>query len=73
MSRLLYNRAILNKLSGLIEEYSDIRFGQLLWNCEILYWEDPDLTKIHDPYNDESKQILENMKDSNFCSHHKNN
>lgn len=62
MSKQEYNRKIISRLNELVERCPDLRFGQLLWNCGILYWEDIDVHKIHDPYNDQSKTILNRMK-----------
>lgn len=36
MSRLLYNRAIINKLSELVEKHPYLRFGQLLVDSGIV-------------------------------------
>ena len=36
MNRQEYNRKIISKLNKIVEEYPDLRFGQILWNCGIL-------------------------------------
>lgn len=36
MNRLVYNRAIVNKLKELIELHPYLRFGQLLVDCDIV-------------------------------------
>jgi len=65
MTRLEYNREIINKLSELVEKYPDLRFGQILANAEvIIYKNDYDETVPIDPFYEESeitwKRILLN-------------
>ena len=60
MNRQEYNRKIISKLNKIVEEYPDLRFGQILWNCGILYWED-NKYRVHDPYSDESRDIWNRM------------
>lgn len=60
MNRQEYNRKIISKLNKMVEEYPDLRFGQILWNCGILYWEDNNY-KVHDPHSDESRDIWNRM------------
>ena len=68
-NRLLYNRAIINKLSELIEKYPYFRFGQLLINTGVL---EADLTsidefKLKDPFNEESEIIWKRMCNNKLC------
>ena len=72
MSRLLYNRAIINKLSELIEKYPYFRFGQLLINCEILklgykFFPDSEETFIEDCFNEESETMRKRMINNKLC------
>jgi len=60
-NRQKYNKLILERLSEYVEKYPDWRFGQLLWNCNILYWDDIKVHGLHDPHSDESKEIFERM------------
>ena len=60
MNRQEYNRKIISKLSEIIEQNPDLRFGQILWNCKILYWEDSKY-RVHDPHSDESEDIWNRM------------
>ena len=52
--RQKYNLKIIFKLIKLVLKYPNWRFGQLLWNCNILYWDDHG---VHDPHSDESEDI----------------
>ena len=65
--RFLYNTAIINKLQEIITKYPDWRFGQILWNCGILYWDDIEAYRIHDPHNDEPKEIWNRMLQNKIC------
>ena len=60
MNRQEYNRKIISKLNKIVEEYPDLRFGQILWNYGILYWED-NKYRVHDPHSDESRDIWNRM------------
>ena len=66
MNRQDYNRLILDKLHLIVEENPDLRFGQILWNLGILNWEERTDYRatpiIRDIYNDESKDIYENLR-----------
>ena len=74
MNRLLYNRAIINKLSELIEKHPYLRFGQLLSNCDIIKYEKSvlcdgqreDILTI-DPFYEESEVTWKRMTKSKFC------
>jgi len=39
MERQKYNKLILETLSKLVDKYLDLRFGQLLVNCDIIKYE----------------------------------
>ena len=68
MNRLLYNRAIVNKLSELIERYPHSRFGQLLVNCDIIELVSDGTTVIAvDPFDEESKITWERMTKNKYC------
>lgn len=74
MNRLMFNRAIINKLSELVESYPDFRFGQLLVNCDIIQYEPSvlvdgqyeDILTI-DPFYEESEYIWERMTRNKLC------
>ena len=74
MTRQEYNRKILNKLLELVEKYPDLRFGQLLVNCDIIQYKKNVLTDgdredilTIDPFNEESEIIWQRMKDNKFA------
>lgn len=74
MNRLMFNRAIINKLSELVERYPDFRFGQLLVNCDIIQYKPSvlvdgqyeDILTI-DPFYEESEYIWERMIRNKLC------
>jgi hypothetical protein len=68
MNRQEYNRKIISKLSELVEKYPDLRFGQLLVDCDIIRQEirADDVLTI-DPFNEESEIIWQRMKDNKFA------
>lgn len=67
MNRLLYNRAIVNKLSELIERYPNLRFGQLLVNCDIIELvSDGNAMIALDPFDEESEVTWKRMCRNNF-------
>jgi hypothetical protein len=68
MNRQEYNRKIISKLSELVEKYPDLRFGQLLVDCDIIRQEIrvDDVLTI-DPFNEESEIIWQRMKDNKFA------
>jgi hypothetical protein len=70
MTRLEYNREIINKLSELIEKYPDWRFGQLLINVEIVKGTTDNNGQffVLDPFYDESKDILDRLLKSRIAS-----
>lgn len=66
MNRQKYNRKIISKLSEIIEQNPDLRFGQILVNYNII-----DLVPDHlhgnalialDPFNEESEVTWNKMK-----------
>lgn len=74
MTRQEYNRKILNKLLELVEKYPNLRFGQLLVNCDIIQYKKNVLTDgdredilTIDPFNEESEIIWQRMKDNKFA------
>ena len=74
MNRLMFNRAIINKLSELVESYPDFRFGQLLVNCDIIQYKPSvlvdgqceDLLTV-DPFYEESEYMWERMTRNKLC------
>ena len=71
MSRLLYNKAIIDKLSELIDKFPEQRFGQLLVNSDIIQYE-PDISvdgqrKVIDPFYEESELTWKRMCNNKFC------
>lgn len=74
MNRLMFNRAIINKLSELVESYPDFRFGQLLVNCDIIQYKPSvlvdgqyeDILTI-DPFYEESEYVWERMTRNKLC------
>ena len=74
MERQKYNKLILETLSKLVEKYPDLRFGQILINCEIIRYEPEVLCDgqrenvlIIDPFNEESKITWERMLSNKFA------
>ena len=70
MSRLLYNKAIIDKLSELIDKFPEQRFGQLLVNSDIIQYE-PDISvdeqrEVIDPFYEESELTLKRMCNNKF-------
>ena len=75
MSRKQTNRAILLELYNLIEKYPDLRFGQILVNCDIIQEEEVLLEGERqtvligiDPFYEESEDILNRMMRSRIIS-----
>lgn len=71
MSRLLYNKAIIDKLSELIDKFPEQRFGQLLVNSDIIQYE-PDISidgqrEVIDPFYEESELTWKRMCNNKFC------
>ena len=74
MTRQNYNRKIISKLTELVEKYPDLRFGQLLVDCDIIQYEKNVLTDgdredilTVDPFNEESEIIWQRMKGNKFA------
>ena len=74
MTRQKYNRKIISKLTELVEKYPDLRFGQILVNCDIIQYEKNVLTDgdredilTVDPFYEESEIIWQRMKDNKFA------
>lgn len=74
MKRQEYNKLIIKKLSELIEKYPDLRFGQILVDCDIIKYEPSVLCDgqredllVIDPFNEESEITWERMKNSKFA------
>lgn len=71
MSSLLYNKAIIDKLSELIDKFPEQRFGQLLVNSDIIQYE-PDISvdgqrEVIDPFYEESELTWKRMCNNKFC------
>ena len=71
MSRLLYNKAIIDKLSELINKFPEQRFGQLLVNSAIIQYK-TDISvdgqlEVIDPFYEESELTWKRMCNNQFC------
>ena len=70
MERQKYNRLILEKLSKLVEKYPDLRFGQILVDCDIIELV-PDYNNSAmvalDPFNEESEITWKRMLLNKFA------
>ena len=74
MERQKYNRLILETLSKLIEKHPDLRFGQILVDCDIIRYEPSVLCDgqredilVIDPFNEESKITWKRMLLNKFA------
>ena len=68
MERQKYNRLILEKLSKLVEKYPDLRFVQILVNCNIIvYKNDYDEVVPIDPFYEEPEITWNRVKNSKFA------
>lgn len=75
MERQKYNKLILETLSKLVDKHPDLRFGQILVNCDIIQYEKNVLTDgggredilTIDPFNEESEIIWQRMKNNKFA------
>ena len=71
MSRLLYNKAIIDKLSELIYKFPEQRFGQLLVNSDIIQYESNisvnGQREAIDPFYEESELTWKRMCNNKFC------
>ena len=75
MTRKQANRAILLELYNLVEKYPDLRFGQILADCEIIKYEPLVLCEgqredilVIDPFYEESEITLSRMMQSKIIS-----
>lgn len=69
MSRQEYNKKILTKLCELVEKHPELRFGQLLVDCDIIRQEPraDDILTI-DPFNEESEITWDRMKNNKLVT-----
>ena len=74
MERQKYNKLILETLSKLIEKYPDLRFGQILVDCDIIKYEPSVLCDgqredilVINPFNEESEIIWKRMLLNKFA------
>ena len=77
MNHYLYNKAIINKLSELIDKFPEQRFGQLLVNSDIIQYE-PDISvdkqrEVIDPFYEESELTWKRMCNNKFCFNEQTN
>ena len=74
MERQKYNKLILETLSKLVKKHPDLRFGQLLVNCDIIRYEKEvlcdgqreDILTV-DPFNEESEITWKRMLMNKFA------
>lgn len=71
MNHYLYNKAIIDKLSELIDKFPEQRFGQLLVNSDIIQYES-DISvdgqrEVIDPFYEESELTWKRMCNNQFC------
>lgn len=74
MERQYYNRLILKVLSKLVDKHPDLRFGQILVNCDIIKYEPSVLCDgqredilLIDPFNEEPEIMWERMLLNKFA------
>ena len=74
MERQKYNRLILETLSKLVEKYPNLRFGQILVDCDIIQYEKEVLCDGQreslltiDPFNEESEITWKRMLLNKFA------
>lgn len=77
MNHYLYNKAIIDKLSELINKFPEQRFGQLLVNSDIIQYE-PDISvdgqrEVIDPFYEESELTWKRMCNNKFCFNEQTN
>lgn len=77
MNHYLYNKAIIDKLSELIDKFPEQRFGQLLVNSDIIQYE-PDISvdgqrEVIDPFYEESELTWKRMCNNKFCFNEQTN
>jgi len=80
MERQKYNKLILETLSKLVEKHPDLRFGQILVNCDIIRYEPSVLCDgqredilVIDPFNEESELTWRRMLNNKFAFHEQYN
>ena len=67
-NRKLFNTAIVRKLQELVEEYPDLRFGQILVNAGIIELQMMgDRLMAIDPFNEEPEIVWERVKNNKFA------
>ena len=69
MERIDCNTEIINIISDAVNKYPEMRFGQILVNLNIIQYEGntyDDVLITKDPFNVESKKMLQNIKNSNL-------
>ena len=62
--RLMYNKAIIFKLTNLMAEHPEMRFHQLLWAACLMERRDD---KVVDKFYEESEDTWKQMCHNNFC------
>lgn len=70
MERQKYNKLILETLSKLVDKHPDLRFGQILIDCDIIqlnYKGVDDPISAIDPFNEESKITWNRMLNNKFA------
>ena len=74
MERQKYNKLILETLSKLVDKYPDLRFGQILVDCDIIRYESSILCDgqredilVIDPFYEESKITWKRMLLNKFA------
>ena len=73
-NRKLFNTAIVRKLQELVEEYPDLRFGQILVNAGIIELQMMgDRLIAIDPFNEEPEIMWERIKNNKFAFDELNN
>lgn len=74
--RKMYNQAIVDKLQELVNKYPDWRFGQILYNCDVITHSEYPVGEtnsgelhylIDDPFHEESKITWNRMIRNKFC------
>ena len=80
MERQKYNKLILETLSKLIDKHPDLRFGQILVDCDIIRYEKEVLCDgqredilVVDPFNEESELTWKRMLNNKFAFHEQYN
>ena len=69
MERQKYNKLILETLSELVKKYPDLRFGQILVDCDIIKYDIADNgIEVIDPFYEESEDTLNRMMKSRIIS-----